>query len=881
MLNSFNELTYRYMKSNKRRLIFTLIGIVLSITLVTAICSFVPSAEEATLNYMKSYSGNWHLKYSSASRDFCEKVDKNPKVAKVVEIKNDITIPIKNATMTLTYFNGDIEDLLSIKLKNGNLPKNDREVAIDDWTTSRFENKINLGDKITFLDEKTNTSKELTVVGILIGDSANNNSLAYSHKVMDDNLPCNLLVQFKVNQYLKETVNEFKNLSTKENKVSSNDPLLSCLKAGENSFLYSTVIALVTLLIFIIAISTIAIIYNAFNMSVSQRLKELGILRTIGASPKQIKKLVKREALLISLIAIPLGIIFGLLSLKFILFILNNMTYGFISMLGYKKVQLVISYKSLLLSAIVGFLTIYLSAILPARTASRITPLDSISSGIFIKKEKINRRTGALLKPFFKSDVIMAYKNLKRNKKRYRLTVFSMSISIVLVISVSSFVSAIKSFSPFKDNISRQTAIVVYVDEQSTNDYDNLLYDIKNLSGISAAYERYLNSNYSILAPINKINKDYLSSNNKSSNLVFDFPSKTQSSSTESKYTKDTTAIVRTNMDVYSKEKMDKCKGKLTSGNADFGTMENENGVLIVNTLSLPNDKKKPLQQISSFNVGDELILNLITGITISKTNFTSTGYSSSYSGGSITDDLSFNDKNLFKVKIVGILEETPFDMSTNYSLPIIMTPKTSKEIFSKATSLVKESDSLIKNYRDSIEITLKDNKDADEITSKIEKLITDKGITANCVNLVKSNANKNNFILQMNVFLLGLAGIIALIGAVNIINTINSNTTLRLREFASLLSIGMPMKQIRRMVVLEGAFYGIISSFWGTVIGGILSYFIIKMTTISNDVLQILPWKTIVIVSVLATCIGILSTIPGMHKLKKVNVIDVLKLEV
>ena len=204
--------------------------------------------------------------------------------------------------------------------------------------------------------------------------------------------------------------------------------------AGDNSSGAMSLYIVIGIIIGIVVISTVAVIYNAFQISVVERIKQFGLLRAVGGTPKQIKKLVLREATVLAAIGVPLGLLCGVIAIYGIGYLIKLM--GGESIM---PIKLSVSPRILGFSGVLGLISIYLSALSPALNAGRISPLTAISGRNSISKEKIKRRKSFIVQKLFGFEGALAAKNIKRNRKRYRITVFSIIISVMLFITFKSF----------------------------------------------------------------------------------------------------------------------------------------------------------------------------------------------------------------------------------------------------------------------------------------------------------------------------------------------------------------------------------------------------------------------------------------------------------
>ncbi|WP_027632009.1 ABC transporter permease [Clostridium hydrogeniformans] len=852
MIKSYKELTLRYLKNNKKRSIFTLIGIVLSVALITAICSFFPSIDKSGINAVKSQRGAWQVGYKNLNKDLINKLNSNPKVEDMVTIKTIGKTEIKNGlSIDLLSFKGNIAPLMALDVKEGSLPKNTEEVALEQWIIRFLGENIKVNDKIflnTGGDDKNPKMEEFKVVGILKNNEKTQQNKSARAIYYDESLDGKgeqVFISLYEKGDLKKNINELKSIH-EEGSVSLNNDLLRYQGGLEGDNGLNSILSMVFIVVGIVVIATIAIIYNAFNISVVQRIKDLGLLRTLGATPRQIKTIVRKEGIILGIIAIPLGIISGILALFIIFIIFNAMPSQFSE--GGFKLEIAIKYNILLISSIIGFITIYISAIFPAIYASKISPLIAVNSRAFVTKEKISKRRGKLLKKFAKIHVVMAYKNIKRNKKRYRATIFSLTISIVLAIVFITFANIAFGGIPVDNNLSRKVDISINLDEKSRDKAEDILEKVKALDEIEKIYVHYNTSTR--VAIIKEKNLD--------SRLV-DYYKELKNYNEISINYKGEEALGIPSVEVgYDQYNLSGIKGYLKDGKIDINEMEKENGVLVVNDNSFSIKGKGPISgDLTKLKVGDEILIGKKEMI---NDNGVSIEERASLKG------VPIDENNFIRVKVLGVLSKEPMDIRKTKGAKIIASPKTLKLIDDMAENKV------------AINLTLNKAEDIDKVIKELERISEELLVFPTIVNEVDGNRSLRNTFLQANILIYGFVIVIGLIGVVNIINTVNTNLSLRRRELAALRSIGMTMKRLNRMILLEGLLHGAISSLIGGILGALISSFMVKASSGYGGMKFSMPWGTILITSFIAILVSCLAVIPGIKNLKKVNLIEVLK---
>lgn len=247
--------------------------------------------------------------------------------------------------------------------------------------------------------------------------------------------------KFEIGEF--DTKEEYKNAGEEIEKTKYNYNINSYLIDLETNPLNNNTVGglgtVVAVVCGIIVFTSVFCIKNSFDISIAEKTKQYGMLKSIGATKKQIRKNVFFEATILGLIGIPLGLLLGILASS-ILIIISNYFIGDMFARGLKLV-LSFSWIAFVVAIGLGIVTIYLSALRSARKASKISPIESIrnSSEIKIKSKKL--KSPKAIKKIFGVGGEISYKNLKRNKKKYRTTVISITVSVFVFIALSYFMS--------------------------------------------------------------------------------------------------------------------------------------------------------------------------------------------------------------------------------------------------------------------------------------------------------------------------------------------------------------------------------------------------------------------------------------------------------
>lgn len=474
-MNILNELTIKNLKLNKKRTIVTIVGIVLSVALICAVAGMVTSFQATLVNIAITDGGNRHLTIENVSKKDLKYFTNNSHVKSMYLSESFGYAKVDNINKYKPYayvvgYTKSAFDNTTLKLVSGRLPENNKEIIV----SVPFKNsaKVKIGDTISldigkrvctdgtilnqsnpyFVEEGetdlcheyiTDTSKhEYKIVGIterlnynIEGYSAPGYTLITKIDKASDNINVSLL--FKDAKYYKEYINNIANDNDlNKYNITLNDELLRWSGASLSDRTMNMLYAVAGVVIGIIILTSVFVIKNSFDIANQEKKKMYGMLSSIGATSKQIKKNVLHEGFILGLIGIPLGILSGIFA-DYILVIIIN----YIGNFNDVKFVFSISIWPVILSIILGAVTIYLSVVRAAKKSSKIAPIEAIRNNNEIKINSKKIKSSKIVDKLFGVGGDIAYKNLKRNKKRNRTTIISIVISVAVFISLSSFLS--------------------------------------------------------------------------------------------------------------------------------------------------------------------------------------------------------------------------------------------------------------------------------------------------------------------------------------------------------------------------------------------------------------------------------------------------------
>ncbi len=490
-MSILQTLTIKNLKLNKKRTIVTIIGIILATALIVALSSLVFSFRASFIEYEKTASGDFHYEFYDVPKDEIKYITNNRNVEKSYMTQSVGYAYLENSKnedkpyLYLQAFSKDALDNLGINLIDGRLPENENEIVISSHIKTNARVKYNLGDTLTLnigdrisngykldqnnpyngeheeykehIEEKfTNT---YTVVGIIERPSIEPYT-APGYTIItcldENNITENTNIYVRYNKdglknHYETTANilgiseqtlksyergELEDTDILKYNCSRNEYLVRYETLDFSDSLMSMMYSVAIIVTIIIIGTSVFCIRNSFAISITEKVKQYGMLSSVGATSKQIKKNVYFESIVLAIIGIPLGIALGMIA-SFILINICNMLlkdsleFGLI----YE-----ISFIAILVSLVLSAITCVLSARSSARRASKITPIDAIreSADIKIKTKKV--KSPKFVKNCFGIGGDIAYKNLKRNNKKYRTTVISIVVCVAVFIATSSFV---------------------------------------------------------------------------------------------------------------------------------------------------------------------------------------------------------------------------------------------------------------------------------------------------------------------------------------------------------------------------------------------------------------------------------------------------------
>lgn len=862
-MNILNKLTKNYLKLNKKRTIVTIIGIIISGAMITAVATLAVSFQSFMLNVEISQDGAWEAKF------------KDVKVDQISTIKNDnrfektmLMVPVGMAEnnysedrfLYIKEYDKLALENMKIQLIEGRLPQNSNEIVLSETFFDGKENEPKIGDTITLnigkrmsdgyemLSEQYEEGEEFiktgektyTICGKIEKPDFESSRDNYTSGVslLDETKPITAsnvdvaVINKNARNIYKDTEEIADKLGLYEESsgekvynIKYNTYVLMYKGVNGTDGFTSMLYSVCATLILVIAIGSILVIYNSFAISVSERKKQFGMLSSVGATKKQIKKSVIFEGLILGGIGIPLGILSGIGGIWVTLGIVNKLLQPMFSDAGANwSLKLVVSWQAIIIAVILIAITIYLSVIIPAKRASKITPIEAIRQSDDIKVKAKKLKTPKFIRSIFGIEGEMALKNLKRSKKRYRTTVISLIISIVLFISVSGFIEYMYTgFDAMYMTVDYDYSVYIYGDikEEKKQVIKEKIENLDTIEKLSIVEMKYANTTI----PESKMDSKMLN-------------------------------VIKEDQDVAS-----------MYNNIDGGySIEVE--ILSLNKKEY--DRYLSEVGLSKLNDNQIILVNYVNLLTTGKIEGNITNYKEKES---LDIQAGFEDgeAKVTKFEIAKVTDKMPFGViNSTYPRLIMITTEKGLQNF-------QENSNDYTTYTEAY-ITAKDEKELQTQLNEIKNANTD--VNLNIQNVKEVIQQQRNLKIIIQIFLYGFITLISLIGIANIFNTISTNINLRRREFAMLKSIGMTDKGFKKMLNLECVFYGTKALLYGIPIGVGICYLLNRGFGNLIEFAFNLPWSSIIISIIAVYAVVFMTMIYSSSKIKKENIIDVLRNE-
>lgn len=887
-MSILHRITNRMLWMNRTRTLVTVIGIMLSMALFVAVFEGAYSG----LAYLRSVTGSeegfWEGAYIDADRAAADAAAAQREVKETALLER-VGVETDSAEdrplLVIDAAQEPESKLLGLQLTEGRLPETEGELLLPlsffygaDQTPdpSGFRARYAVGETLTVpLDTGERT---YTIVGYynpLYRELTRTVPYPDGYALTAGQGSGSYTVLFTLHTPL--LFNRFAESQTTH--LISHTSLLRYDGVDDGSLFMAMLYGFVAILAILIMFGSISLIYNAFSISVSERTRQYGILKSVGATKKQIRRMVLHEAWLMSLIGVVPGLGLGLAGIGVTLWAIAPIFDKMLTLASGYRMQLVFHPLSCGIAALLCIGTTLISAWIPAKRAMRLNAIEAIRQSADVRLSPREVKTAKLTEKLFGFSGTMASKNFKRNRKRYRATVVSLAMSVILFISASTLTMYLQD-SVFSAVGSDPADLVFSHPEGDLAAQDALFHRLRNAEHITGGFYEYYTDRLSRLGESN-LTDDYLQYSYFSGydekdmtevhflftdDETFDRLCRQSGIDPKPYYEDDGHALLLSNRLLIriddKKIRYDIFKPGVFPCEIETIPDTAPDGMRRI-TPELPNIDP------SVFGETDDLLAY-----------YPSDAMNALYEAGSIEkiwsrelDAADVFDPALIELRPVlhesltidGVADGTGFP---EYPYQVV--------VLFPASRMASVPDTTHGAY---MSFFVSDSAAAEQ---ELRDILAECGIKGNfsLFNLAESRETERLLILVLNVFAYGFITLISLIAVANVFNTISTNILLRRREFAMLRSIGLGQRGLRSMMNLECIIYGAKALLWGLPISALVSVAIWRVASGPEELAFRIPWHSVAIAVGSVFAVVFATMLYAMHKIKRDNPIDALKNE-
>ena len=916
-MNVFQKVTLKTLKENKTRTLVTIIGILLSLSMFTAVTVSLSSFRNYYLNITIQREGNWHGAVPATEAELAD-LASDPAIDCVSFLTTVGYAPLldsENPDKPYLFIGGLDEnalEMLPLTVIEGRLPQNGSELLIPEHLSYNGGLSFDIGDtlsldigkrlsagadgKLYSLGQETPylyTEEELAKQGLSPEQIAEKETEYFSPEAERTYQVVGIYQRSSIEPYSApgytaltmgggtagaaaegKAYLRFRNPKDAMPWIEAHYPslencelnsaLLRIYAASYETSFNAVLYRLAAILIFIIMFGSISLIYNAFSISVTERTRQFGLLSSVGATRRQLVHSVLFEAFALCVVGIPLGILAGIAGIGITFAVLgpsiSEILYGSWAV----PLTLHISPLSLAAAAAIGLFTVLFSAYLPARRAAKLSPIDAIrqTADIAIRPGKV--RTFKLTYKLFGLPGMLASKNFKRSRKKYRATVVSLFVSVVLFISVSSFCSYLTKAAENVLSGSEYDIAYFHTNSEVTDlSNDEILGALESLATVDQAAWQISTFAY-IYFDEESLSREYM-----------DFLENSEQEAP--KRNADGQICMGANLYFINDDAY-----------ADYLETAGLSPEVYMNAahpMAIASDFIRlysgETESYSTFHLFSSVPVEGIRPLPEAPEGYAYNGvymdengeYYLSYYNEETQESLEQREGEwkTGSIAVGAAPQELPFFLGDSYSYSLtLLYPANSLE------AVLSQAEAEAAYDYTSFLFTADDHKAA---TADISEALKELGLNHNNVtDYAESAVQERTLLLIVTVFSYGFIILISLIAMANVFNTISTNVQLRKREFAMLRSTGMTPKGFRVMMCYECLLYGAKGLLYGLPVSAVITWLIYRSISIGWNASFYIPWYS------LAIAIGSVFLVVGstmvysMHKIGRDNVVDALK---
>ncbi len=761
MRSVFFEATKRSLKENKIRTAATLVGVIVSVAMITAVLCMSSTVQNFLEGKVKASYGNWTASVKNMSDEMREEATKEKLEFGDAQAVGYAYINSDNPQKPFLFLENldeGLEKISGLVLDEGHMPTSESEIVLPKHLTTNGGVQYKIGDEITLeLGQRLNAEKEELdqETPYDAGDETFSAKSKRMYKVVgiSERLPIEpymaagyTAITYESKPVLNSVVTYFGDANyakvkllldkyyPNSDKVSYNDELLSITGDVVDIKSMGLMFFFTVILLAVIVFGSYMLMYNTFSISVREKRKDFEIFASVGATENQLRRITVYEGIFYTVISLPLGILFGIAGASLATKIFGKKIASIFSTNTTTLPTFTIDANTVFLSLIISLVAVYISITVPAYRAGHTRPIRERKRER--KKEKKEKKPqwersqklwAKILKKIGGIELLLAERNFKKHSKSYRYTIVSVVMSIVMLVTT--------------------TAAVIYMQAGITARWGNADgYDISYISDeeeeAQKAYEALINvDGVTDSAYVNSIILNVTSAG-----IPLEYELCILDDETFTSYLRK--------------------EGINTEGYFDADKQK----AVAVSMLSKYDVRE------GKFKGDDEFIKN-------------NRPQAVSGSGGGMQVTLDIDR----------YVEEMPNDLLLSFDNPVIlMSQSAAKNITADAISGSIKGKALFR--ADNADKTY----EAMQSACQSEKLSQD-----HLTNMQSEREEARSLMSLVRVFSFGFVFLIFIIAIANVFNTVVANIDIRRIEFASLASLGMTPKSLKKMIYLESIMLG------------------------------------------------------------------------
>lgn len=891
-MNIFAKVTWQAMWKNKTRTVVTIIGIILSAAMICAVTTFASSMRDFLVRGAAWEDGSWHGSHLDGAYDQFESIVASNEVEQAVYVQQlgyAEAVGSTNENKPYLYVlgaGGGAESLLPIHLISGRFPENAGEILLPEHLSSNGDVSHKLGDVLTlglgqrvldgwvmgqnnpnyvYEDGKAvlngeqlqiRESRTYTVVGFYerlpyrLEDYAAPGYTAFTAAEEDTGYPCDIYFSMKDPQ----DVYEF--MARMGFEGPRNTDVLLYMGSSQYDGFSVMLTSLSAVVIGLIMFGSVALIYNAFSISVSERTKQFGLLASIGATRKQLKSMVLFEAMAVAAIGVPIGVTAGIAGIGVTLYFVGN---KFTALGMPVSMELSVSWLSVVIAVAVALVTVLISAWIPSRRATRVSAVEAIRLNVDIRPEKRRRKTSWLTYKLFGLPGVLAGKYYRRSKKKYRATVVSLFMSVVLFVSASAFTEYL--MESVTGSFATDTYDLYYADGSEAlvaEDAQALLKLMKQAPYVTAAaYTR--GQHFSASMPVSVFNHGVVGS------MLAE--------------QEDETARLTGFVNFIPDEEFKALLRQYKLQESEFMNPEDPKAITVDgSTYFDPEKEKYTTVNLIAPQIWGAVCSQLreIDGYAHMEDGVNAKGeqvsrYVNTEDGEDILE-LPYEQAYItFTMRSGKTVYTYPYYVRQNFAALNLIYPESLYDAV--IPQELRQEEGYYRYY-----ITSSDHAQS---YKELKSMLADNGYNSAVLSDYAAEVEEDrNLVIIIQVFSYGFIALISLIAAANVFNTISTNIILRRREFAMLKSVGMSARAFNRMMGYECLLYGVKALLPGLPVSYGVTYLIYLSVMEGYETVFALPWGAVGIAVCSVFTMVFITMMYAMDKIKKEDPIAALKNE-